>query len=101
MKFTNIFKLLSILVITIGLFIGYGCNATKKATANDSDDLELGSFKIEKSGAVLWGENCGNCHNAPDPTSFTDKQWETVKLHMHMRAGITNDQVNKITAFLQ
>lgn len=99
MKFTNITKLIAILIITTVLFIGYSCNATKKTTDNNTDDL--GSLKIEKSGATLWGENCGNCHNAPDPTAFTDKQWETIKLHMHMRAGLTDNEVNKIVAFLQ
>jgi hypothetical protein len=50
---------------------------------------------------VLWGENCARCHNAPDPTAFSDTQWETIGAHMRVRAGLTAEDTEKIVTFLQ
>ena len=54
-----------------------------------------------KSGAQLWGENCRRCHNAPDPNTFSAEQWKTVGMHMQSRALITDQERDKIVAFLQ
>jgi cytochrome c1 len=55
----------------------------------------------EKSGATLWGENCLRCHNTPTPTDFSDAHWETIGMHMRLRANLTNEEVKKVVAFLQ
>ena len=55
----------------------------------------------DKSGATLWGENCLRCHNTPTPTDFSDAHWETIGMHMKLRANLTNDEVKKVVAFLQ
>jgi hypothetical protein len=54
-----------------------------------------------KTGAQLWAENCQRCHNTPSPNSFSPDQWETVGLHMQSRALITDEERNKIVAFLK
>ncbi|MCX6295572.1 MAG: cytochrome c [Bacteroidetes bacterium] len=56
---------------------------------------------IEKSGAQLWGENCGRCHNTPDPTTYTDEKWETVAMHMKVRANISSKEIVLIKEFLK
>lgn len=55
----------------------------------------------EKPGALLWGENCIRCHNAPSPSAFNDEQWETITLHMRVRASLTATETEKIVAFLK
>ncbi len=55
----------------------------------------------EKTGAQLWGENCVRCHNAPTPPAFNDYQWETIAVHMRVRASLTEEEVNKIVEFLK
>jgi len=95
----GISKLVLTLGVTAVIFIVLSCGTTKQAGNDDLGDL--GSFKVEKSGAVLWGENCGRCHNAPDPTAFSDIQWKTLGKHMRIRAGLTADETDKIIAFLQ
>lgn len=55
----------------------------------------------EKSGAQLWGENCVRCHNAPSPSAFSDDQWETVTMHMKVRANINSSETSEIVKFLQ
>ena len=54
-----------------------------------------------KTGVQLWAENCQRCHNTPSPATFSHEQWETVGLHMQSRALLTNDERDKIIAFLQ
>jgi hypothetical protein len=55
----------------------------------------------QKSGAQLWGENCVRCHNAPSPAAFSDTEWETVTLHMKVRANLDSEQSRSILEFLK
>jgi len=54
-----------------------------------------------KSGAQLWGENCNRCHNAPDPKTYSDDQWDAATEHMRQKAILTNTEINKIRVFLK
>lgn len=58
-------------------------------------------FKIEKSGAQMWGEACNRCHLAPSPADYNDTDWETISLHMRIRANLTEKEITKIEAFLK
>jgi hypothetical protein len=73
-------------VLIISLTID-GCKASQKVS--------------NKTGAQLWSENCQRCHNTPSPNSFSPQQWETVGLHMQSRALITDEERDKIVAFLK
>jgi hypothetical protein len=100
MKLSSIFKLILILVVVATTFIAAGCSSSKEA--KKGDDLgDLGSFQVEKSGAVLWGETCARCHNAPSPTAFSDREWQAIGSHMRIRAGLTTEETEKIVTFLQ
>jgi hypothetical protein len=56
---------------------------------------------IAKTGTQLWGENCIRCHNAPPSSDYSSAQWETISMHMKLRANLTDDETNKIVAFLK
>ncbi len=58
-------------------------------------------FAQDKSGAVLWGENCMRCHSNPSPVDFSDKEWQTIGLHMEIRANLTHDEATKIVEFMK
>ena len=64
-----------------------GCKASKQVS--------------NKTGVQLWSENCQRCHNTPSPASFSPEQWETVGMHMQSRALLTDEERNKIVAFLK
>ena len=83
------FKVLSLLILVIGLMIVVlnSCTASQKITM--------------KSGAQLWGENCQRCHNTPSPSTFSPEQWETIGMHMQSRALLTDTERDKIVAFLK
>ena len=55
----------------------------------------------EKSGSTLWGENCARCHNLPPSTAFSNEQWETIGMHMQLRANLTDDETKKIVDYLK
>ncbi|HKJ45012.1 MAG TPA: hypothetical protein VJ991_04205 [Balneolales bacterium] len=98
-KKTGLLDLVLVLLVMVISFVIISCGTGKKVSKDDMGDL--GVMNVEKSGAVLWGENCGRCHNAPDPRAFSDLQWETLGKHMRIRAGLTADETQKIINFLQ
>ena len=81
-----IISIIAIVVVCGSLLIN-GCAPTKAIS--------------EKSGAQLWGENCNRCHNAPSMDQYNKDQWDIIGTHMKIRANVTNDEIEKIVAFLQ
>lgn len=55
----------------------------------------------EKTGSVLWSENCSRCHYSPDPEEYNDAQWDVIAMHMRVRTNLTEEESEKITKFLQ
>jgi len=92
-----------IFIAGIMLFIIGGmivsCSSTKN-TYIAATDVEQ-EFKIEKSGAQMWGEACNRCHLAPSPADYNDTDWETISLHMRVRANLTEAEITKIEEFLK
>ncbi len=86
-----------VLIITLGIVIS--CSSTKDKYTSITENEE--EFKIEKSGAQLWGEVCNRCHLAPSPADYNDTDWETISLHMRVRANLTENEISKIETFLK
>jgi len=74
------------LPLAVGLFLAGSCVSAKVAM---------------KTGAQLWGENCIRCHNTPSPTAYNNTDWETIGLHMRVRANLTTEETKKVIEFLQ
>ncbi len=75
------------------------CSSTKNKYTDVANADE--EFKIEKSGAQMWGETCNRCHLAPSPADYNDTDWETISLHMRVRANLTENEITKIEEFLK
>ena len=84
------------LLLTGGII---SCSSTKDKYIEATDVEE--EFVMEKSGAQLWGETCNRCHLAPSPADYNDTDWETISLHMRIRANLTEKEITKIEAFLK
>lgn len=84
---TNIIGIVIAVVSLLAVLSATGCFTSKTIAA--------------KSGAQLWAENCQRCHNTPSPSSFSPQQWKTIGLHMQTRALLTNEERDKIVAFLK
>ncbi len=97
-KLAMVFVLLS-----LGFTIA-ACSSNKKVGTDDAT-TEVATveeeFKIEKSGAQFWGETCNRCHLAPSPADYNDTDWETISLHMRVRANLTENEITKILEFLK
>lgn len=52
-------------------------------------------------GALVWQNNCGNCHNFRSPADYSDREWEAVVLHMRVRANLSADDARAIETFLK
>ena len=52
------------------------------------------------TGAMVWSENCGRCHNIRDPLDLRDDGWKTAIFHMRLRAGLTGQESRDVLAFL-
>lgn len=76
-----------IIVAFVATVVVAGCSSSSSVT--------------QKSGAQLWGENCVRCHNAPSPAAFSDTEWETVTMHMKVRANLDSEQSRSILEFLK
>jgi hypothetical protein len=98
MKTTNKILVTSAILIAITATI-VSCSSTKD-TYTDATDVEK-EFKIEKSGALLWGEACNRCHLAPSPADYNDTDWSTISLHMRVRANLTEKEITKVETFLK
>ena len=101
----TIYKILvgTTMILTLGVTI-VSCSSTKKVYADTTDVVITNTeedFKIEKSGAQHWGEACNRCHLAPSPADYSDTDWDTISLHMRVRANLTEKEINKITEFLK
>lgn len=99
MKLLKQIRIFTILAVALVTFTVISCSTTKNTSDDDLSSLD--SFRVEKSGAILWGENCSRCHNTPDPSAFSDVQWEAIGTHMRIRGGLTADDTRKIIEFLQ
>lgn len=86
------FKILGIVAVVIGILTAL--------TMQSCSAEQVVAYK-NKSGAQLWGENCIRCHNTPSPADYNDTDWETIGLHMRVRANLTANQSKKIFDFIK
>jgi hypothetical protein len=58
--------------------------------------------KVKKlSGPDLYAMHCNRCHPERYSPERTDAQWQTILLHMRVRANLPADQARAILKFLQ
>jgi hypothetical protein len=53
------------------------------------------------SGAELYSMHCNRCHPERYPTERTAAQWNTILLHMRVRANLPAEQARTIRKYLQ
>ena len=52
-------------------------------------------------GAKLWGAYCGLCHNARAGSEFNRLEWDTLLLHMRVRANLPAEDAEALRVFLR
>ena len=53
------------------------------------------------TGAELYAINCARCHPERYPTEFNSGQWQTIMLHMRVRANLPAAQAREILKYLK
>jgi len=53
------------------------------------------------SGAKLWTDHCGSCHNLRNPAGYSDAQWDVAVMHMRVRANLSAEETRAILDFLK
>ena len=87
--------------LLLGLSLGgIGCSTSGSSSAGGASKAAASSA-ANQSGARLWAQNCGHCHNIRSPGSYSDAQWDVAMLHMRVRANLTPGQAQKILDFLK
>lgn len=86
---------LSLLLMVVSISLG------DKAYAQGEEEVKEEMKKSELSGADLWSQNCGRCHNFRAPQEFNDAQWDIIVSHMRVIGGIPGAQARAIIKFLQ
>ena len=83
-------------LVTLGfLGLATGCSTTEQPTAATKRPTGV------VSGATLWAQACGHCHNIRSPDSYSDSQWDVAMLHMRVRATLTPEEHKQILIFLK
>jgi mono/diheme cytochrome c family protein len=68
------------------------------AVAAESEPTETQLFL---KGAKLWGAYCGLCHNARAGGEFNRLEWDTLLLHMRVRANLPPEDAEALRVFLR
>ena len=68
------------------------------AVAEESGPTETQLFL---RGAKLWGEYCGLCHNVRSGSEFTRLEWDTLLLHMRVRANLPAEDTEALRVYLR
>ena len=64
---------------------------------------DTGTAKVPRqlTGAELYSMHCNRCHAERYPTERTAAQWNTILLHMRVRANLPAEQARTILKYLQ
>lgn len=53
------------------------------------------------TGARVYSDNCGRCHNPRAPGEFSDRAWSVIVHHMHARGYLTASDTAAVLVFLR
>jgi mono/diheme cytochrome c family protein len=69
------------------------------AVAQADDTKPVVAKKL--TGAELYAINCNRCHPERYPTEFNSAQWQTIMIHMRVRANLPAKQAKEILKYMK
>lgn len=69
-----------------------------RAVAAEDEPTEKELFR---RGAKMWFSYCGQCHNARPGGEFNRLEWDTLMLHMRVRANLPARDAEAIRVYLR
>lgn len=97
---TKISILLTVLIFAAGSLV-FSAESEKKKEASEDKKKTSKGFDSGKGGAQLWAETCVRCHFIRPADAHTDAEWEIIMMQMRMMVSLTDEQYQKILAFLK
>jgi mono/diheme cytochrome c family protein len=97
MKIQKIILLIAPLLLGVGL-AGLGLTP---ALADPAKKTDAKPATKKLTGAELYAINCNRCHPERYATEFTTAQWQTIVMHMRVRANLPAAQAKEILKFLK
>lgn len=101
-----------ITIVAFALAVVYGCTAKKAVTPapevteavevalTQSSNKLVVTAETLAEGKSLYGMNCAKCHKLYDSKDFTAVEWTPIVMRMQKKAGISDEQREKIYAYL-
>jgi mono/diheme cytochrome c family protein len=56
---------------------------------------------LVRRGARLWSPYCGACHNARPASERSPAEWDTIMLHMRVRANLPAEDARALLEYLK
>ncbi len=89
--------------LSIFCYAGPDFSNAGKATVEKSSTAKLPDAKpvTKLTGAELYKVNCNRCHPERYPTEWNSAQWQTIMIHMRVRANLPAAQAREILKYLK
>ena len=65
------------------------------------EDAPRDEKALVRQGARQWGAYCGACHNARPRAERTPAEWDTLMLHMRVRANLPEADTRALLEYLK
>ncbi|MFZ0829149.1 MAG: hypothetical protein WAO02_17185 [Verrucomicrobiia bacterium] len=92
-------KIQKIILLVVPAILGACLMVPAHAEPEKKTDAKPAPKKL--TGAELYAINCNRCHPERYATEFTTAQWQTIMLHMRVRANLPAAQAKEILKFLK
>ena len=96
-------KIQKLILLIVPVLLGAGLMGLGLTTAHAEPEKKTDAKPATKklTGAELYAINCNRCHPERYATEFTTAQWQTIMLHMRVRANLPAAQAREILKFLK
>ncbi len=83
----------------ITIFLAVLCIMPSLAGADETSKAEQRA--LFRQGAQLWPQSCGACHKARPGGERSPSEWETIMMHMRVRANLPGQHARAILHYLK
>lgn len=98
MKVTYMIVAASMLASSAALSRAIPQTQSPAAPARSENSTAQKQKKQEDAGAMIFAQNCGRCHNAPE--GFSPRISGTITQHMRVRASLSKHEEEELLHFL-
>ncbi len=87
--------------IAAGVALALLCGIMPVLEAADSKADAKPAKKAKLTGSELYQIHCSRCHTERYPTEFNSREWQTIMMHMRVRANLPAVQAKEILNYLK